>query len=241
MLHAVKRIGRPVVERATALIGSLIAVRTREPEIVLTFDDGPDPSGTEQVLAALAERRASATFFVLLSRARKHPGLLAEVVAAGHEIGLHGVDHQPLPRFDLDATRQRTLDASHELAELAGREIRWFRPPYGRQTIANWRGVRAAGLMPVFWGPTTWDWRDLDQQERVAKAMDGARPGAILLAHDGFAGLADGAESDVTHTLDRHDLITQVLDRYQAKGWRPVSLGRALEHGRPIIAGRFSR
>lgn len=236
-----KRIGRPVIERATALIGSVVAVRTRAPEIVLTFDDGPEPGGTEQVLAALAERDASATFFVLSTRIRRHPGLLREILAAGHEIGLHGADHQPLPRFDADATRQRTRDASAELADLVGREIRWFRPPYGRQTLANWRGVRAAGLMPVFWGPTTWDWRDIDQQERVAKAMQGARPGAIVLAHDGFATTADGAIEDVQHTLDRRDLINQVLDRYTARGWRAVSLERALDRGRPIIAGKFSR
>lgn len=241
MLRKVLRIGRPVVERATALVGSVIAVRTRAPEIVLTFDDGPDPVGTEQVLTALAERNATATFFVLGTRIRRHPSLLAEIVAAGHELGLHGPDHQPLPRFDTATTERRTADAAKELADLTGRELRWFRPPYGRQTLGNWRGVRAAGLMPVFWGPTTWDWRDLDQQERVAKALQGARPGAILLGHDGFAGTLDGAPEDATHTLDRHDLISQILDRYAAKGWRAVSLGRALETGRPIIAGRFSR
>ncbi|NYE73005.1 peptidoglycan/xylan/chitin deacetylase (PgdA/CDA1 family) [Microlunatus parietis] len=235
------RIGRPVVERAAALVGSVIAVRTRAPEIVLTFDDGPDPVGTEQVMTALADRNATATFFVLGTRSRRHPSLLAEIVAAGHEIGLHGPDHQPLPRFDASATERRTADAAKELADLTGRELRWFRPPYGRQTLPNWRGIRAAGLMPVFWGPTTWDWRDLPQQERVAKAQQGARPGAILLGHDGFAGTLDGALEEVTHTLDRHDLIGQILDRYTAKGWRTVSLGHALEKGRPIIAARFSR
>ncbi len=241
MLGVLKRIGRPVLDRATALVGSIVAVRTRQPELVLTFDDGPDPAGTEQVLNALADHRATATFFVLLSRTRRHPGLLAEILAAGHEIALHGVDHQPLPRFDLDTTRERTASAASELADRTGREIRWLRPPYGRQTLANWRGVRAAGLMPVFWGPTTWDWRDLPQDQRVAKAMEKARAGAILLGHDGFAGLDDGAEREVGHTLDRRDLIDQILQRYTAQGWQGVSLERALQHGRPILAGRFTR
>ena len=240
MLGVLKRVGRPVFDRATALVGSVVGVRTRAAEIVLTFDDGPEPVATEQVLTALAEHRATATFFVLLSRIRRHPALLDEIMAAGHEIALHGVDHQPLPRFDLETTRDRTAVAAAELADRTGREIRWLRPPYGRQTLANWRGVRAAGLMPVFWGPTTWDWRDLPQQQRVAKAMERARAGAILLGHDGFAGIDDGAERDVTHTLDRRDLIDQILERYAAKGWRGVSLGRALESGRPILAGRFS-
>jgi peptidoglycan/xylan/chitin deacetylase (PgdA/CDA1 family) len=219
----------------------VVGVRTRAAEIVLTFDDGPEPSGTEQVLTALADHRATATFFVLLGRVRRQPSLLDEILAAGHEIALHGVDHQPLPRFDLDATRERTRSAAAELADRTGREIRWLRPPYGRQTLANWRGVRDAGLMPVFWGPTTWDWRDLPQQQRVAKAMERARPGAILLGHDGFAGIDDGADEDVGHTLDRRDLIDQILERYTAKGWRGVSLERALESGGPILAGRFTR
>ena len=82
-----------VVERL-GFIGSLVSVRTEQPQIVLTFDDGPDPGGTEAVMSALAAHRSTATFFVLLTRVRAYRGLLGEIVAAGHEIGLHGLDHR---------------------------------------------------------------------------------------------------------------------------------------------------
>ena len=125
---------KQLVRDHSALVGSVVRVETAEPQIVLTFDDGPDPVGTAEVLTALAEAGASATFFVLMSRARRHGSLLTEVVAAGHEVGLHGVDHQPLTDFTYAAARRRTLDGRRELEDRLGRPVRWFRPPYGRQT-----------------------------------------------------------------------------------------------------------
>jgi peptidoglycan/xylan/chitin deacetylase (PgdA/CDA1 family) len=105
-----------------------------ERPVVLTYDDGPEPGGTDAVLKVLAGHGVTATFFVLLSRTRRYPGLLSEVLAAGHEIGLHGVDHQRLTTLDPAHVAQRTADARHELEDTIGREVRWFRPPYGGQS-----------------------------------------------------------------------------------------------------------
>ena len=226
-------------------MGSVDAVRTTEPEVVLTFDDGPDPGGTPAVLAALAKHGATATFFVLLSRVRRHPDLVARVLAEGHEVGLHGVDHRPLPHFAYAEARARTAAAARELEALTGTPVRWFRPPYGAQTPLTWLAVRRAGLVPVMWGPTTWDWRDVPQDERVRKALQGARAGAVVLAHDAFAGAADGAVDDGrglrAPDVDRFDLVDRVLGTYAAAGWRARSLGDALRHGSPIRVAHFSR
>lgn len=231
------------VRRAGAPIGSVEAVATPEREIVLTFDDGPDPVGTPAVLDALAVHGATATFFVLLTRVRRFPEVLERVRAEGHEIALHGVDHQRLTRFSAREVRGRTAAAKVELEELTGERVRWFRPPYGAQTPAAWLAVRRAGLVPVLWGPTTWDWRDVAQEERVRKAHEGARAGAVVLAHDAFAGAADGAADDgrglVPPDVDRFDLVNRVLTAYAADGLRARSLGAALEHGRLVRAARF--
>ena len=231
------------LRRAAAPLGSVEAVRTTQPEIVLTFDDGPDPVGTPAVLDALAAHGATATFFVLLTRVRRHPDLLARVRDAGHEIGLHGVDHQRLTGFSAAEVHARTAAARVELEAVTGDAVRWFRPPYGAQTPATWLAVRRAGMVPVLWGPTTWDWRDAAQQERVAKAQVGARAGAVVLAHDAFADESDGAtpaaEPLRAPDVDRGDLVDRVLTAYAAAGLRGRSLSEVARQGRLVRSARF--
>jgi peptidoglycan/xylan/chitin deacetylase (PgdA/CDA1 family) len=223
------------------LTGSVVTVRTATPQVALTFDDGPEPGGTDRVLSALADAGATATFFVLLTRVRRYRALFDEVVAAGHEVGLHGVDHLALPDLPPGEPLRRTRAGRAELEDAAGRTIRWYRPPYGRQTPRTWRAVRRAGLQPVLWGPTTWDWRDVPQAERLTKAQEGVTPGAIVLAHDGFAGPDDAAFDGPAPVLDRGELIAGVLDRYAARGLRARALGDVAADGRLVREARFRR
>ena len=213
------------------LAGSAVAVRTDAPDVVLTFDDGPEPDGTDRVLQALDGAGATATFFVLLTRVRKYRSLLDEVVAAGHEVALHGVDHRALPTLPPGEVAGLLRGGRAELEDAIGGPVRWYRPPYGRQTVRNWRAVTGAGMVPVLWGPTTWDWKDVSHEERLAKAQRGIAPGAIVLAHDGFAGPEDGACDGPPPLVDRGELIAAVLDGYAAKGLRASSLEQALGRG----------
>jgi peptidoglycan/xylan/chitin deacetylase (PgdA/CDA1 family) len=201
---------------------------------VLTFDDGPEPGGTEPVLAALADRGATATFFVLLSRVRRYRSLFDEVVAAGHEIGLHGVDHRPLTDFSPAEVRRRTAAGKAELEDATGSAVQWFRPPYGRQTVRTWRAVRSTGLVPVLWGPTTMDWCERSPAERRAIAQRGISRGSIVLAHDGFAAAVDAVDDGPAPVLDRGELIGQVLDDYADRGLLARSLGEAVSSGRLV-------
>ena len=96
-------------------------------------------------------------------------------------------------------------------------------------------------MTPVMWGPTTWDWRDLPQQDRVHKAQQGAEAGAILLGHDGFAGEFDGVPQEQPPALDRADLLRRVLGAYQERGLRGCSLEKALNAGTVVKSARFRR
>jgi peptidoglycan/xylan/chitin deacetylase (PgdA/CDA1 family) len=226
------RAGRRAMRRgAGTLLGSAVEVRTDAPHVVLTFDDGPEPGGTDRVLSALADAGAGATFFMLLTRVRRYRALCEEVVAAGHEVALHGVDHRALPTLPADEVGRMVRAGKAELEDVTGQQIRWYRPPYGRQTFRNWRAITGAGLVPVLWGPTTWDWKDVTPDERLAKAQHGVRPGSIVLAHDGFAGPDDGACDGPPPVLDRGDLITAVLDGYGTRGLAARSLRQALGDG----------
>jgi peptidoglycan/xylan/chitin deacetylase (PgdA/CDA1 family) len=235
------RAAKGVARRHAGCIGSVTEVRTTSQCIVLTYDDGPEPEGTDRVLDALAKHQATATFFVLLTRARRYGGLLAEVVAAGHEVALHGIDHRRLTDFSYAQVKQRTADGRAELEDLTGRRIEWIRPPYGRQTLNTWRAIRSTGVMPVMWGPTTWDSIDIAQSHRVRKAQEGAVAGAILLAHDGFAGPQDGVDDGPPPVLDRGEFAERVLEAYRARGLSGCSLAAALTQGSAVREARFRR
>ncbi len=222
-------------------LGSLVAVRTTRPVAVLSFDDGPQPGSTEHVLAALAEHGARATFFVLTGRAQRHRGLLAEVVAGGHEIGLHGMDHRRLTHLSPEQVERGLRDGLARLQDLLGGPVRWFRPPYGAQTPRVWQAVRRHGLEPVLWGPCAWDWLPEPPQRLAAQALRGLRRGSVLLAHDGLAGLEEGAQDGPDPGVDRGEVVRRVLAGVAARGLSGVSLGEALTDGRPYTVPWFLR
>jgi peptidoglycan/xylan/chitin deacetylase (PgdA/CDA1 family) len=238
--EAAAEVARRVARRAAGtLVGSAVSVRTDAPHVVLTFDDGPEPGGTDRILDALADAGAGATFFVLLSRVRRYRPLLDDVLAAGHEVALHGVDHRALPTLPASEAARLIRAGKAELEDVIGRQVRWYRPPYGRQTVRNWHSAVRAGLLPVLWGPTTLDWTDASDDERVARSQDGVAKGTILLAHDGFAGPEDGACDGPPPTLDRGRLVTAVLDGYAERGLTARSLGQALDSGALVRAPWF--
>lgn len=233
MRSAVRQALRPAVKRLSAPVGSIRGVRTTAPHVVLTFDDGPEPGGTEVVLEELAASGATATFFVLVDRARLHPALLRAVTDAGHEIGLHGWDHTRPTRLGTADLIRRCRDGRAWLEQQTGRPIRWYRPPYGAQTPRTWLAtVHRCGLESVVWGPTTWDWLELPVAELCARARPGLVRGSILLSHDGYAAdpLAEGPVA-APPCVDRASLTRAVLAELDACGLVGRSLGAALAYG----------
>lgn len=215
---------------------SMIAIDTGSgpSNVVLTYDDGPEPVGTQEILSALADARATATFFVLLSRTRRYPSIVAEIIAQGHEIALHGVDHLPLDVMNPAEVFTRTVEAKAELEELIGQPVLWFRPPYGRKTPATMAEMIRAGLTPVLWGLTCRDWEDVSHADRLKGAQALQRPGSILLAHDNFASQLDGVDDGPAPLFSRGHLTRALLEVFHGKGFTCCSLQQALKTGRPI-------
>lgn len=237
--HPLDRVAARVLPAAPGLdrvATSIVGVETSRPEVVLTFDDGPTPGTTDRILEVLRDHGATATFFVLSNRAAINPGLLAEVVAGGHEVAVHGPDHRRLTLFTARQVRDRTRAARHTLEDLTERPMRWFRPPYGAQGIRAWTGIHQAGLESVLWGPTFNDWRDLDPEERLRLALDDTHPGAIVLAHDGFAGPCDGVDDGPEPVIDRAAFLNEFLTVTTARGLTGVSLSQALVAASPVRA-----
>jgi peptidoglycan/xylan/chitin deacetylase (PgdA/CDA1 family) len=230
---------RRLILPLTTPIGSVRSVRSNENLVVLTYDDGPQPGGTDKVLAALADAGRTATFFILVGRARRFPGLLAEVVAAGHEIALHGIDHVRLTTMSSAQVRTRTRDGRRELEDLAGQQVRWFRPPYGAQRPGTWAAIRSTGLMPVVWSNDVADWQD-DTVDEIAARMSSVRQGSVVLLHDGYADESDGVDDGPPPGFDRGELSRRILDGLGERGLTTASLSDALSAG-TVVRGAWFR
>jgi peptidoglycan/xylan/chitin deacetylase (PgdA/CDA1 family) len=215
---------------------SIVGVESSSGSVVLTYDDGPTPGVTDRLLTALAEADATATFFVLLTRVRRHLALLQELLAAGHEIGLHGPDHRrltTLPPETRSALPRILREAKDELEGLASVPVRWFRPPYGAQDAGTWHAVREAGLTPVLWTLDCQDWLTRPLEDQLANVRTAPLAGSIVLLHDGYADADDGVDDGPPPVLDRPALTSAVLTEVRAAGLEARSLGNALVSTRP--------
>ena len=159
--------------------------------LALTFDDGPDPAITPQVLKALAAYHAHATFFVLGGKAKAHPELLRQIVAGGHCIGNHSFSHPVSVSADR-ATRELT-DTAAAIKKAIGRNPTCFRPPYGilKGTLA--RTAQSLGYPVITWTISSADTRPIDANFIANNVIHTPNPGDIVLMHDGTGHKATAA------------------------------------------------
>jgi len=171
----------PVVARALRIPTRL----ARERGVALTFDDGPHAAGTPAVLEQLDRAGARATFFLVGEQVARNPALAAEIVAAGHEVGLHGYRH----RLQILRTQRALADdlqrAIATIEDAIGESTRWYRPPYGVFSQGSLHLVRRAGRRPVLWSRWARDWRASATPTEIAwKATADLSAGDVVLLHD---------------------------------------------------------
>lgn len=157
----------------------------RPGHLALTFDDGPHPIGTPMTLAALDRLGWRATFFLLGCMVRRAPGLAAEIVAAGHDIGVHGDVHRYLLTRSPRATADDLARATNDIAAATGVVPLRYRPPYGVLTGGGLLAARRIGLQPVLWSAWGRDWRPQATPDSVVSdLLRGTLDGGTALLHD---------------------------------------------------------
>jgi peptidoglycan/xylan/chitin deacetylase (PgdA/CDA1 family) len=153
--------------------------------LALTFDDGPDPCCTAELLDLLEDAGAEATFFPIAGRAETHPDLITRMLAGGHTVGLHCEEHVRHSDRDRDWCAR---DADTGLARLRrlGVNPQLWRTPWG--DVAPWTAEVAhrRRLRLVGWTVDTHDWRGDNPAEMLAATRPALSPGAVVLAHDGL-------------------------------------------------------
>lgn len=197
-----------------------------EHQVVLTFDDGPDPKWTPRILDILKQRNVKATFFLVGRQAENYPGLVRRIVAEGHEIGSHTYTHANLSLIS-DLQIQLELDATELLIEsITGRSTTLFRPPYNADTrpssLAELEPLKKVqddyGYLIVMESIDPEDWARPGTDEIVQRIKEQRHEGNVILLHD-----AGGNRQQTVEALPK------IIDYLQTCGDRIVPLGELLD------------
>lgn len=158
---------------------------TDKKEICLTFDDGPHPVYTPQVLDLLASSGVRAGFFCIGRQVAAHPELLKRILAEGHEVGNHTYTHSTFIGF---SRKKRWLQEIREtdtgIKDLSGVSPVFFRPPFGITTPHLAAAVRETGHRVVGWNIRPYDTVSQPPERIIRKILHGTAPGSIILLHD---------------------------------------------------------
>lgn len=194
-------------------------IPTEEKVIAFTFDDGPNPLYTPQLLEIFEDAAGKATFFMIGEHMNAHPEIVKEVFKRGHEIGNHTFTHPFLTQLS-DSERQKELENSIEITfELTGIRPNTFRPPYLDYNENVVRLVKSQGYNTMI-GAVNMEARDWEQpgvKHIVESTRLQIRNGSILLFHDGFGDRTDSIEAV-------RELVTEVVE----KGFKLVTVSQLL-------------
>jgi peptidoglycan-N-acetylglucosamine deacetylase len=178
----------------------------------LTFDDGPHAQGTPAVLALLADARTPATFFLVGEQVQRNPTLAREIVAAGHQLGLHCQRHRNLLRLTPWQVHADIERAQAEIEDATGVSPLLYRPPYGVLNAAALCDARARGWRTVLWSHWGRDWeRRATPDSIAARVTAGAGEGSVLLLHDADDYSAAGSWRRTVAALPR--VLTTLAER----------------------------
>jgi peptidoglycan-N-acetylglucosamine deacetylase len=183
----------------------------------LTFDDGPHAQGTPVVLEILARQGITATFFLVGEQVLRNPQLAAEIVAAGHQLGLHCHLHRNLLRLTPWQVREDVARAAATIEDASGVSPSLYRPPYGVLNATALRLARSAGRRTLLWTHWGRDWEARATPDSItARVTDGAGEGSVLLLHDADDYGAPGSWRRMVLALPR------VLDTLAERGLQSV-------------------
>jgi peptidoglycan-N-acetylglucosamine deacetylase len=154
--------------------------------MVLTFDDGPDPRYTPEVLRVLRRYGVPAMFFVCgeMAAERRGRAMLREMAGDGHVIGNHTWSHPLIPRLRPSAIRRELGRTSDLVERTVGAPPLWYRAPFGAWNRYSFEIGAELGMEPLAWTVDTLDWKEPGTGVIVRRVVEGAGPGVVVLSHD---------------------------------------------------------
>ncbi len=187
------------------------------PRVALTFDDGPHPRYTPEILDILAQYEVPATFFTVGVNAETYPELILREVSEGHEIGNHTYNHYHVAKLSAQALRRDVLACTASLEKIIGRGVTLFRPPEGVCTDAIKSICNEQELSIVLWSIDTRDWAHTPVREICKNVKKNVKDGAIILMHD-FTG----------KNSPTPEALRQIIPMLQELGYEFVTVSQLL-------------
>lgn len=195
-----------------------------KPMVALTFDDGPHPKYTTEIVEALKKNDARATFFVLGSRAEEYKSTINTIVENGNEIGNHTYSHRELTRLKKPEIKSEIKKTSDILEAITGKVPFLTRPTYGS---VNENVKICAGSPLILWSVDTLDWKSRDKEKIVHRTLSMVKDGDIILMHDIYKSTADAAKVVISELRARGYQLVTISQLYQA---RDISLENGKEY-----------
>lgn len=180
-------------------------------KIALTFDDGPHPYYTHQLLEGLKEKNVKVTFFITGKNALAYPEIVKEIYEGGHLIGNHTYNHTQLSSKNGERFKQEILDTNQVIRDITGTDTIYVRPPYGSW---NKEFEKELNMFPVLWTIDPLDWCSKDVSRIVDKVCSKADENEIILMHDQY-------KTTVTAALE-------IVDRLMEEGYEFVTVEEIL-------------
>lgn len=182
--------------------------QTENPDLYLTFDDGPVFGPTEFVLETLKKYSIQATFFCIGDNVQKHPEVFNRIIKDGHAVGNHTFNHLSGWKFPVQEYLKNVELCDEEIAKhFAAKAPYLFRPPYGRITRRQMRMLSQYSI--IMWDVLSFDFlRDFSPEKCLQGTLRASRPGSIVVFHDSIK-----AESKLTYALPRY------IEHFLEKGY----------------------
>ena len=152
--------------------------------IYLTFDDGPHPKATPEILKVLQTHNVSATFFLTGQHIAGNKSLVQEIAGERHTLGNHGFRHSRLPAFSQEQTKMEILKTEAALRDITPVPKKLFRPPFGFFSWNSLSGAKSLGYQLIMWTALTGDFRQWDNSKIIATALRNLAGGNVLVFHD---------------------------------------------------------
>jgi polysaccharide deacetylase family sporulation protein PdaB len=204
-------------------------VPMNEKLIALTFDDGPNPVTTPQILDLLKKYDAKVTFFVLGKQVDRFPDVVKRETKEGHEVANHTYNHICFNKnIRSDVITKEILRAEKSIQAVTGKKSPWFRPPQGHYNDLVVHSVKKNGYTVVMWSwhQDTKDWSSPGVHRIVNKVLRNARNGDIVLFHD--------------YSTQTVEALKKILPELKKRGFRMVTISELLKHRRQHFKAKKS-
>ncbi len=209
--YRIKVRGANLVSYASSIYG----LDPKKPAVALTYDDGPHPTVTHDILDVLEKYNAKATFFVVGSRINSYKDCIIREAQLGCEIANHTYNHTTLSSASNEKIASEISRTNNLVKSLTGKTPVLVRAPGGS---INSRSAAATGCPIVHWSVDTLDWQSRNASSVIAKVKANTRDGSIVLMHDLYGSTATATETIVPWLISQGYQLVTVSELMQLKG-----------------------